>query len=58
MTFILPDLNNIDAFITLLSKLFNNDWKQKEKISAFVTFVGYDAPDTSLDPLYILPTFF
>lgn len=51
-----PDPNDTDALITLLAKLLNDDWEQEEKISAFLTSIDDDAPDTSLDPLHILAT--
>lgn len=51
-----PDPNDIDALITLLAKLLNDDWEQEEKISVFLTSIDDDAPDTSLDSLDILAT--
>ena len=51
-----PDSNDTDAPITLLAKLLNDDWEQEEKISAFLTSIDDDAPNTGLNPLHILAT--
>lgn len=49
-----PSSEDPDALITLLAKLLNDDWEQEEKISAFLTSIDDDVPDTSLNPLHIL----
>lgn len=51
-----PSSEDTDSFITLLAKLLNNDWEQEQKISAFLTSIDDNVPDTSLDPLHILAT--
>lgn len=33
--FILSDFNNINALITLLAKLFNNNWEQEKRYLYF-----------------------
>ena len=48
---------NTNALITLLAKLLSKDWKEEEKISAFLTSIDKnDVPDTGLDPLHLLAT--
>lgn len=49
-----PNSKNTNAFIILFAKLFNNDWEQDKKISAFLTSINDDISNTSLDILYIL----
>lgn len=51
-----PSPEDTDALITLLAKLLNDDWEQEQNISAFLTSIDDDVPDTSLDPLHILAT--
>lgn len=49
--------NDIKVFIIQLVKLFDNNWTEDQKISIFLTSIDQkDAPDTSLNPSYILIT--
>lgn len=51
-----PSSKDTDALITLFAKLLNDEWKQEEKILAFLTSINDNVPNTGLDSLYILTT--
>ncbi len=46
-----PDTNDIEALVTLLAKLLDNDWKKDHTSND-----QENAPDMGLDPLHILAT--